>query len=171
MHLQSFLTIALGATALALPSNPDISRRQCQLYETISDPGFYVAASIPSSDFPDDPPYFENQILQWQPSNGGDSCTLMANFENGFPVTASGDIGLNVYTRGSSTNRNLIGSLAPLPVAEDGTLDDIVSSPIATFPCSSTITLEFELSIDEAGSYASLAFMNNFESGFFILSC
>ena len=166
---KSTLVLALSVAALAFPSKP-VSRKQCELYPTVSDPGFYAAASIPSSDFPDDEPYFENQILQWLPQNGGTTCTLYGNFERDFPVTAVGNTTLNVYQRQSSTQKTKIGSVQAFPLV-NGKFDDIQSWPIATFPCGSIVTLEFQLAISQPGTHASVTFFENAESGFFVLAC
>ncbi|KAI9172686.1 hypothetical protein HJFPF1_02197 [Paramyrothecium foliicola] len=166
---KSTCILALCATALALPSKP-VSRQQCEMYATVSDPGFYAAASIPSSDFPNDPPYYENQILQWLPTNGGKTCTLYGNFERGFPVTATGNTAMTVYQRKSATKKTKIGSVQNFPLV-DGEFDDIQSWPIGTFPCGSSVTLEFQLALKTPGAHASVTFFENFESGFFVMAC
>lgn len=168
---KSTILLALIATTVALPTK----REDCTQYATVSDAGFYAAASIPSLDFPNDEPYYENQILQWHLSEDSSAkiCTLVGNFDANFPIKTTGDTALDVYQRGgdsSSQEKTKIGSVQELPV-EDGKLDEIQSLPIATFPCSDGITLEFQLALSEPGTYASIAFLENADNGFFILSC
>ncbi|KAF2448788.1 hypothetical protein P171DRAFT_518248 [Karstenula rhodostoma CBS 690.94] len=170
MYLSTLL-LSLSATTLALPSTP---RRACTSYRTVSDPGFYASASIPTADFPDDPPYFENQILEFQPIFSSSSkCTLFGNFERGFPVRVSGNAAtkLNVFQRRSSTDKKLVGTFAALALDKKGTTTDIVSSPIATFKCSEGTVFEFQVAVSGAGSWASIAFEEDAASGFSVLAC
>ncbi|KAL5378992.1 hypothetical protein DPSP01_008796 [Paraphaeosphaeria sporulosa] len=171
MYLPTFLILGLSATVSALPPT---SRRACTSYRTVSDPGFYASASLPSADFPDDPPYFENQILEFQPSfTSTSTCTLFGNFERGFPVRVDGNAApkLNVYQRHSSTDKKLVGTFAALELDEQGETTDIVSSPIATFKCQEGTVFEFEVALSGAGSWASVAFEEDAESGFSVLAC
>lgn len=168
--------LSLAASTAALPST--LPRQQCQSSRTISDPGFYAAGSIPTADFPDDPSSFENQILQFIPtfSSAASKCTLLANFERGFPVRLQGNTKpvLDVYQRRSATDRTLVGTFSNLPALEaDGTLSDIVSAPLGTVACSSgtILTFEFQLKLEEAGAWASIAFEEDVSSGFDLLAC
>lgn len=170
MYFTNILILGLSATVSALPST---SRRACTSFRTVSDPGFYVSASLPSADFPNDPPYYENQILEFQPKISSKSqCTLFGNFERDFPVRVSGNspTKLNIYQRRSSTDKKLIGSFAALPL-EGGKTSDIVSSPIAVFKCSEGTVFEFQLALEGAGSWASIALTEDAESGFSVLAC
>jgi hypothetical protein len=159
-------TFALSASTLA------IAPRACAEYSTISDPGFYVAASTTSPDFPDDPNYYENQILQYQIPSGATQCSLRGDFERDFlvRVSASGPWEIEAYVRKSSTEKTHLGTLSYFPI-EDGKTNDIVSAPLGTFTCATDVTFEFQLKLEEAGTYANVAFDYNDESGFFVLAC
>jgi hypothetical protein len=171
MYFNNLLIFGLSTTVFALPST---SRRACTSFRTVSDPGFYASASIPTADFPSDPSYFENQILEFQPtfSSPNSQCTLFGNFERDFPVQVSGNspTKLNIYQRHSSTDKKLIGSFAALPL-KNGKTSDIVSSPIASFKCSTGAVFEFQLALKGAGAWASIAFDEDAESGFSVLAC
>ena len=176
MHYNSlaltFLGLVASTSVLASPTH----RRQCQTFRTVSDPGFYVSGSIPTSDFPDDPPYFENQILEFQPAlaTASGQCTLFGNFERGFPVRVEGNTKpvLDVYQRHSSSNKVLIGTFSNLPeVDENGELSDIVSTPLGTVACSTDIVFEFQMKVEKAGSWANIAFEEDGLSGFDLLAC
>ncbi|KAL1593832.1 hypothetical protein SLS60_010565 [Paraconiothyrium brasiliense] len=172
MYFNSLIVLGLSASTLALPS---ITRRACIPFRTVSDPGFYASASIPTTDFPDDPSYFENQILEFQPtvSSSSSQCTLFGNFERDFPVRVSGNAAtkLHVYQRHSSTDKKLIGSFNALELDANGKTTDITSSPIATFNCSEGTVFEFQLALSKAGDWASIAFEENADSGFSLLAC
>ena len=168
----TLLSLAASSLVLASPTQ----RRQCQTFRTVSDPGFYVSGSIPTSDFPDDPPYFENQILEFQPTltGAGRKCTLFGNFERGFPVRVEGNTKpvLDVYQRRSSTNKVLIGTFSNLPeVDENGELPDIVSAPLGTVACTANIVFEFQMKVKKAGAWANIAFEEDALSGFDLLAC
>ncbi|KAF1967290.1 hypothetical protein BU23DRAFT_602977 [Bimuria novae-zelandiae CBS 107.79] len=176
MHFPTLSLVVLGlsASTSALPTPP--RRQQCTSTRTVSDPGFYAAGFLPSADFSTDPPYYENQILEFQPSFSSPSatCTLFGNFEAGLKIRVKGNAKpvLDVYQRHSSTEKKLIGTFANLPpLDENGALTDIVSAPLGTVKCSAGMVFEFQVKLEEPGDWAGIAFEEDGMSGFDLLAC
>ncbi|ORY67211.1 uncharacterized protein BCR38DRAFT_407212 [Pseudomassariella vexata] len=159
MQLSAVLITVLSFTATALPTSSPatVERRDYTFWSTVSDEGFYAAASPPD--------YYEDQILQFQPSGAKGTASLVAKFPAGFAISQSGAAAIDIYTRTSGGLGTKIGTAGPLPVS-GGKITTAVNTVIANFAATSDLVFEFRIASETENG--SLQFFETADAGFFV---